>query len=226
MISDTGMDEFIQKVASHATNTFPAYIDKTDVASELWVWYLDNEQTVTKLIRDNESWQPMLFTTMTRVANTYILTQDAATNGYSPEDAYSYSTAVVRELLKDAFDYDDWQSFSTFGDGQPKSKGLVNQTGDRMAMLADVKRGWSKLPERQGNIIFLSYRAGYSTADLAEYLGITEKGAESALRRAVGALRKKLGRIPLSDLQGGYSARSRAVGNAEANAIMDRQYNG
>lgn len=226
MISDTEMDEFIQKVARNVAGNFPSYISTRDTAAHVWCWYMDNEQTVSKLIRDDESWGAKLYGTMTRVATDFALKEEAAVNGYSPEDVYFYSTTVIKELLKDAFDYEDWQSFSTFGDGQPRSKGQVNETGNRMAMLADVKRATEGLAERHYNIILWHYKYGVDFKDLSEILEISESGARKALERAVKAIQKQLGKKSLADMRNGWDERTERFTNTQAQAQVQRDYEG
>lgn len=227
ILSDNAMDTFIKKVAGNVANNFPSYVTRDDVAHHLWVWFLDNEYTVTSLIRDNESWEPMLYGTMVRVASTYALEEEAATNGYSTDDVYHYSTTVVRELLKDAFDYEDWQSFSTFGDGQPKSKVQSNQTGDRMAMLADVKTATENLNDDQYNVILWTYKFGFDAKALAEQLEVTETAARKRLERAVKAVQRGLGRKGLADMRNGWEGRTtERPSNAQALSLSESQYNG
>lgn len=223
MISDEGMNEFIQKVAKATSSSYPNYIDSEDVAQHLWGWYLDNEHTVTKLIRGNESWQRMLYSTMAKTAHTFMQKQDAEVNGYSTDDVYQYSTAVVRTLLEDVFDYEDWQSFSTFGDGQPKSK-RVGPTSDRIEMLIDVKRGLDELTERQYHMILWRYKFRFDNEMIAEAAGIKPVSVQKAVDRAVEALRRKLGKKTLTDMQNGWSERESRMSSAQALAYQESIY--
>ena len=235
MYDDNDMDRFIKNVAGNVARSFPPYVTKSDVAHHIWVWYLENEVTVTSLMRDNESWEPMLYGTMTRVANEYALEEEAQANGYSRDDVYFYTTKVVRELLKDTFDYENWQSFSSFGDGQPKQKAQANTTGDRIAMLADVKAAVEKLGDDQYNIILWIYKFGVDYPTLAETLEVTEDAARKRVSRAVQAVRKLLGQESLADLRNAVGDASRLYategehrrfGNAQARAVTESQYSG
>lgn len=225
MISDEGMNEFITKVAATTSNSYPAYIDPQDVAQHLWGWYLDNEHTVTNLIRDNESWQRMLYSTMAKIAHTFMQQHEADVNGYSTDDVYQYSTNVVRTLLEDVYDYENWQSFSTFGDGQPKSK-RQTPTSDRVDMLIDIKRALEQLTTGQAEILSWRYEFGLDFDIIADSLGISEKAARARLDRAVGAVRKLLGKKSLADMRNGWSARERRLTNTEALAYQEYMYNG
>lgn len=207
-MTDEEMNTLIKQVAGNVAGNFPSYVESDDIASVLWVWYMENERSVTKMIRDNpESWGAMLYGTMVRVASTHALETEADTHGYSVDDLYSYSTPVVRELLQDAFDYENWQSFQSFGDGQPKSK-RQSATGDRVDMLIDVKSAVEGLSEEQQNLIYWRFKYGFDYELIGHSLQISEGAARKRTERAVGAVRKQLGKKSLADMRSGWDGRT------------------
>lgn len=225
MIDDNAMNTFIKQVAGNVARNFPSYVDSDDVTSVLWVWYMENEHSVTKMIHDNpESWGAMLYGTMVRVASTYAIETEADTHGYSVDDLYFYSTPVVRELLKDAFDYENWQSFQSFGDGQPKSK-RQSATSDRIDMLIDVKSAVEGLSLEQQELIYWRFEYQFEYDHIAEALEISEEAARKRVERAVGAVRKALGKKPLSDMSRGFSGRTEArMNTAQALSYQENIY--
>lgn len=224
--NDPTLVKIVQDVARSVSSHFPSYVSRNDTEQDIWLWVLRNKRSISKLIREHESWEPMVRATITKVANSSALKEDAAVNGYSSDDTYNYTTATIKRLLPDVFDHEDWQSFATFGDGMPKAKGLVNETGDRMAMLADIKKAVDDLPEEQYNLIVWVYKYKESWVSLGEILGCSDSTARDRTRRAVEAIRKYLGKVPLTDLQNSGTRARRAFGNAEANAITERNYEG
>jgi DNA-directed RNA polymerase specialized sigma24 family protein len=220
------MHELVKKVSGHVASSYPSYITADDVAQNIWIWVYEHVNTVADLVRNDESWERKLYATMSRVGHEASLREEAETNGYSPEDVYHYSVPVIRTLLEDAFDYQDWQSFGSFGDGQPKAKAQANQTGDRIAMLADVKSAWEKLNGDQKDTICMYFAELHNYEKLGQALGISPNAARQRLDRAVKALQRGLGRKSVSDMQQGYSSRRRSFGNAEARAVNERNYSG
>lgn len=226
-MTDEEMNTFIKQVAGNVARNFPSYVEADDITSDLWVWFLENEYSVAKMIRDNaESWGAMLYGTMVRVASTRAIQIEADTHGYSPEDLYYYTTPVVRELLKDAFDYENWQSFQSFGDGQPKSK-RQSATSDRVDMLIDVKSAVEKLSIDQQELIYWRFEHSLEYEHIAEALEISEEAARKRVERAVGAVRKILGKKSTTDVRMDYAdAQSRSRGNAAAQAMNESLYSG
>lgn len=224
-MTDEEMNTFIKQVAGNVAGNFPSYVESDDITSVLWVWYMENEHSVNGMIRDNpESWGAMLYGTMVRVASTYALETEASTHGYSVDDLYSYPAPVVRELLKDAFDYENWQSFSSFGDGQPKSK-RQEATSDRVDMLIDVKSAVEKLNEDQYNLILWRFKYQFPYEEIGTALQCSEDAARKRVERAVGAVRKQLGRKSLADMRSGWDGRTEArMSTAQALSYQENIY--
>lgn len=225
MIDYTALTPLVERVASAVHASFPSHHDVDDTKQTLWLWVFENKNTIGGLIRNDESWERQLYSTMTKEATKFLKKEDSASYGYSQEDVFNYPTAVIEELLSQVFDYEDWQSFGHHGDGQPKSKGQANMTGDRIAMLIDIKSAVQRLKSDQYNAILWTYKYHFTSADLGEVLEVSEEAAKKRVSRAVQAVRRLLGTKPLSDLRKGYEARS-GVGNAEAQYITERNYEG
>lgn len=71
------------------------------------------------------------------------------------------------------------------------------------ALLKDVvNRAISVLPERQASVLIAKYVDGYSTDELAEIMGSTNKAVESLLGRARIAFRSAFDRLAVDGLEG------------------------
>lgn len=227
MFDTTALKPLVNRVAHSVSSSFPSHYQIEDTEQEIFLWVLENQNTVERVVRDNpESWEGILYPLMSKAANKHLKKEDAATYGYSADDVFEYSTSAVEALLETAFSYEDWQSFGIHGDGQPRAKGQVNETGDMLAMLVDVKSAVERLTEKQYNAIVWRYKYHWTPAELAEGEGITRQGAEKRLGSAVQAIRKSLGVKPYTDVRRPGEARRSVIGNTEANAITDRQYEG
>lgn len=226
MIDYDTLTPLVKKAASAAHSSFPQHHEVSDTEQTIWLWVFEKKNTIAKIFRDTERPEGVLYDLMLKEANGFLKKEDAVSHGYSEEDAYYYTTEVVKTLLEDVFDYEDWQSFAAKGDGQPSSKVQANMTGDRIAMLADVKSALEKLGEDQYDTLAAVYRDGLTPEELGERLDITEDGAKGRVRRAVGAVQRRLGSRPYSDLRAGYEGRTEPVSAAEAQYTVERDYEG
>ena len=219
------IEPLVERAARNTVRKWPSYVTVDDVAQEIWLWAYGRQKSIMNVMRQ-DAWEAKVYSTMLKAASTAAHKEDRAVNDYSEDDTYTYSREVIKTLLDSAFNYNDWQSFSTFGDGQPHAKGQVNETGDLMAMLSDVKAALAEIKEQYRDVLYLRHCMQYSFERIGETVGITKQGAEQRHSAALNALRDRLGRVPLSDLQGGWDERRDVISNAEARAISDRQYEG
>jgi DNA-directed RNA polymerase specialized sigma24 family protein len=226
MLDITRLAPLLKKIADSTASQFPKYVDRDDVESALYVWAYERRGMVSKIMTDSESWEARLYQLINRAAMDYALKEDAAVHGYSEDDTFVYTIEQLKSLLEQVWDYENWQTFGVFGEaGMPHAKGLVNQTGDRLAMLADVKRGLDLISDDHYNVLVWRYKQNLSLSQLGEALEISKSTAQGRAESAVKALQKELGRVPLSDLQKGHSVRSRGT-TASALALQEQQYEG
>lgn len=226
MLDYSTLTPLVKRVAQAAHVNFPPHYDSGDTEQTLWLWVLENKNTINEILNNPERSEGTLYNLMLKAANSHLKKEDQAAYGYSEEDVFSYPLEAVKTALEAVFDYEDWQSFSTFGDGQPKSKGQANQTGDHVVMMIDVKRAVEGLPTDQYNAIVWTYKMGYTAENLAFELDITEDAAKKRVQRAVKAVHRALGKKPYADLRRGYDGRREPEGNAESLALTERQYEG
>lgn len=226
MIDIERLSPLLKKIADSTASQFPTYVDRDDVESALYVWAYERKNMVSKIMEDAESWEARLYQLIAKTAMDYALKEDGAVHGYSEDDTFLYTITQLKSLLEQVWDYEDWQTFGVFGEaGMPHAKGLVNQTGDRLAMLADVKSALDRISDDHYNILVWIYKQHKTHQVVADESGWTRGSVSTRLSGALKALRKELGRVPLSDLQRGHSARSRGT-TAEALAVQEKNYNG
>lgn len=220
------MAPLVERAATATVNKWPSHVDVEDVQQELWIWALEKQASVEKA-QKIDGWEAKVYSTMLKVASATASKEDQQANGYTQDDTYVYSVAVIEVLLESVFQYEDWQSFGAKGDGQPHAKGQVNETGDMIAMLSDVKAGLAELSDEQREVLFLRYGIPLNWEQVGEHLGgVTKQAAQRRGSRAVNALRDKLGRVNPSDLRAGWDNRREAIGSERAQIQTDRQYEG
>lgn len=230
MIDYTAFTPLVKRVADSVHSSFPAHHSREDTESALWIWLFENKNTIMKYVHDVESLERKLHSLMTKAANAHLRKEDAAVYGYSNDDVFNYGTDLVKTLLESVFQHEDWQSFGSPSDGQPKPKVQSNMTGDRLAMLADVKSAIEKLSDSYRQVLHLYYKGHLTQAEMAGQLGVTEMAVRKRLERAVQAIRKQLGERPYSELRDDgrrYRSGDRGPrGSASALAQIERDYEG
>lgn len=216
----------VKQVARSVSSSFPHYVTSEDTEGHLWVWVYDKKSTLVKLVEDDpQDWERKIASTMRKVAFDYCAKEKAAVEGYSVDDLYRYTIPKIKSLLPDIFEYADWQSFGVKGDGQPGSKPLANQTGDRIAELVDIRAAVKRLPEETKQLLYLVHVYQYTAENLAEHFDITHEAAKKRSQRAYGAVQRELGRRDPGE-QPGPTQRRTVRSNAAWRASQASQYEG
>lgn len=224
MIDHETVAPIIQSVAGVVRRMYPV-VDRGDLEGAQWEWVYSNPAKVKNYLSADAT--GLLTNRLRSVAQRFAAAENEIVQGRNPEDFAPYSPRVVGELLKDVFSYEDWQPSGQFGDGMPTAKRLANTTGDRMAMLADVKVALEKLPEDQYNVIVWTYKYHYSNAKLAGVLEITEDAARMRVNRAVKKISATLSGMAPSTSEGAdpeYIGSRKVMTNATARAITSSQW--
>lgn len=219
------LEPLVKRAASATAAKWPSYVSAEDVAQELWLWAYENQNSVESAMRAGD-WEAKVYSTMLKVASSAASTEDQQTSGYTKDDTYVYSVGVIETLLESVFDYTDWQSFGFRGDGQPTAKGQVNETGDVVAMLSDVKSALAEIKQEYREVLFYRFGLHLTHEDVAERLGVTFNAAQKRHKRAIEALRDKLGRVSPADLRTGWDNRREVFGNERSQIMTERQYEG
>jgi DNA-directed RNA polymerase specialized sigma24 family protein len=216
----------VKNVARSVSGQFPTSVTMEDTEQALWLWLYEKRASVLQTVQDSpDEWEAKIAGTMRKVASSHCAREKAATEGYSLEDLYRYSIPKIKSLLPDIFEYTDWQSFGSKGDGQPGSKPLANQTGDRVAELVDIKAAVKRLPDSTKELLYLVHVYHYTVENLAEHFEISVEAAKKRLTRSYGAVQRELGRGD-PDARPGPSQRRTVRSNAAWRASQASQYEG
>jgi len=225
MLDWTRLTPAVDRAAGIAASNFPAHHDISDIKQEIWVWIMENKNTVTRILTEEDG-PDRLAAHLVKVAQGAYKKEDAAVYGYSQEDKFYYSVDLIKSILEVIFRYEDWQSFAMSQDTQPKAKAEPATGGNNLASYADVKSAVEKLPEDYYNLIVWRYKYQYTFTRIGAQQGTSKQSVQERHERAVRAIQALLGQQPLSDLRRGYDGRTEARGNASSRAQVERDYEG
>jgi len=226
MLDWTRLTPAVKRAAGIAKANFPAHHSADDVAQEIWVWIMQNKNTVTRILTE-ENYEATLNTYLVRAGQSALKTEDAQVYGYDEEDVFHFSLELIKSILEVVFEHEDWQSFAqAASDGMPRAKSEPATSGNNLASYADVSRAITALPEDQYNVLVWRYKYHYTFTQIGMDAGITKQAAADRHRAAVSAIQQFLGKRDLSDYRRGYSGRTEARGNASGRVQTERDYEG
>lgn len=227
MMDYTVLTPAVDRAASAVASKFPAHHDVSDIKQEMWMWIMENKNTVTRVLESTEYPGAVLEPLLVKAGNAYLKTEDAQAYGYDEEDVFNFSVDLIKSILEVVFIHEDWQSLAqAIGDGMPRQKSEPATSGNNLASYADVSRAITSLPEDQYNTLVWRYKYRWTFTQIGEEMGITKQGAADRHRAAVNAIQQYLGKRDLADFRRGYEGRSEPRGNASGQAQVERDYEG
>lgn len=229
MLDTDEINDLLNPAAQNAARMFAPYASADDILNDLWVWALENSARVESYTNDTEGdGQKKLRSAISQEARKAGQKYKAQACGYSVDDVMRYSVKALEALLPDVFDYEDWQSFGSRGDGQPTAKTPAHMTGDRTAELVDISLALRALRERSYNVLVWRYKYNLTHEAIAMELGVHPSNATRGIKAALKALQKQLGPKVQDDgesLSDGPGTR-RVMSNAAWRASTAKQWDG
>lgn len=182
----------IARAVDSATSEYGKFSPREDFEAHCWLIVFENRDAFSQaLTREDDK---SIIGHLTAEAMRFGLAEKAVQHGYSIEDMIEYPPAMIRHLLPDVFDLENVQSFESKWDAMPRSKGLANATGDKLAHVLDIRSALPRLTQKQYDAIVWRYKMGYSFQLIGQELGISEEAAKDRVRKAIRSLSKTLRR--------------------------------
>lgn len=221
---------WINQTAAATYRAYSSWVSLPDVAATLWLWAVSNEARIEEYL-SREDGEKIIRTILRAEARTYALKERSMNTGNSLEDLTWYGPALIRKVLPDVFDYEDWQSFEAGQSDGRGSKPVANATGDRLAYILDIKGALTSLQGDHVKLLREHYGKGVSLKACAIALGISDDACQKRLQRAVYAIADKLNGVrehdPYEAVNGQFDTRTKgrkAMSNAAARAATDANW--
>jgi RNA polymerase sigma factor (sigma-70 family) len=128
---------------------------------------------------------------------TIIANERKKRSGLQPGDVFYYTAVMIRELLPDIWDEDDWTNSSTSSAEEIRSPSRPAEGNNRLAMVADIRSAFFTLSKKDQAFLEDFYRDGGLSADaMAASLEVTERTIRRRDDRIMEKLVERLGGEP------------------------------
>lgn len=112
-------------------------------------------------------------------------------------DIYYYTPQMVREILPDIFDTDDWSTSTSTMSDEPRRPGRPAEGNNRLAAICDVRAAYHGLADSEKMVLQELYAAGGVTFEvLAATLDVHERTVRRREQRIIEKLVERLGGEP------------------------------
>lgn len=197
-MTTTGLEPVVYSVSRQLANRYRGYVEREDLAQELWVWILNHQDKVESWV---ESYHPksverLVARALRNAGDKHCRKEKARQVGYEPDDEFFYSLGMVTDMLTLYFD-PEWTAPRAIQLGATPSSQAASEGWNLQTMVSDVGRAYERLSASDQELIRYVYGSGDPRDNIAglalDWGGITYNAADHRVRRVLGRIRAALG---------------------------------
>jgi RNA polymerase sigma factor (sigma-70 family) len=168
-------------------------VEPADIRQELWLWFLTHPKKLkTWEDLDGKETTKLISRSLRNAAKDYCQKEKARIVGYHVSDNYYYDRQILEILLPAVFTGSNVAP-SLVDLGFTATRKVASEGGNWFAMMSDIDKALTKLPEEQWNILYSRFRQGQDNSDVASELQISDDAARMRINRALNSLLNLLG---------------------------------
>jgi DNA-directed RNA polymerase specialized sigma24 family protein len=170
----------------------------TDLVGEANLWMVENLDKVELWREQGRHGQNKLRNACKQRCLTVVARERRKRTGLESGDMFYYTPQMIREILPDIFDPDDWStSTSTQDDSGVKGPARPGEGNNRLAAIVDVRSAYFGLPQADRILLADLYQAGgLSFEVVAASMNVHERTVRRREERVIEKLVERLGGEP------------------------------
>jgi len=178
--------------AQSAHRSSRGLIDLGDLIGEANMWMVENYRKVIAWREEGRHGQNKLRQACRQKCLTVVAQERKRRSGLGSGDIFYYTPQMVRELIPDIFDVDDW-TITVNNNGELKGKSSPSEGGNKLAMIVDVRGAFYNLGVDDRDVIVSLYRDGLQYQQIADKLEVSERTVRRKEERIMEKIVERLG---------------------------------
>jgi len=163
---------------------------------EAFLWMLNNYDKVTLWRTQGGHGQNKLRNACRQRCLSVLAKERRARSGLQKGDIFYYTPQMLREILPDIWDEDDWVTGSTYA-SEVRSPSRPSEGNNRLAMVADVRAAFFGLSKKEQQLLEDLYRdGGLDEEIIALQLDVTPRTVKRREARCLDKMVERLGGEP------------------------------
>jgi RNA polymerase sigma factor (sigma-70 family) len=172
-------------------------VDAGDLIGEANLWMISNMDKLVLWREQGRHGDNKLRNACRQRCLTVIAKERRVRSGAQAGDTQYYTAAMVRELLPDIFDIDDWLTGSAAVSGEVRGPSRPAEGNNRLAMIADIRSAFFGLPVADRELLAQLYQDGGATYDaVANMTEVHERTVRRREERVIEKMVERLGGEP------------------------------
>lgn len=172
-------------------------VDAQDLIGEANLWMVSHMEKVVSWRSQGRHGQNKLRNACRQRCLTIIAKERRQRSGLEPGDSFYYTPQILREVLPDIFDVEDWNNSSMALSNDVRTPARPSEGNNRLAIVSDIRAAFYGLPQKDQDFLSDMYRDGGIPIDvMAMTWEITERSVKRREERIMEKLVERLGGEP------------------------------
>jgi RNA polymerase sigma factor (sigma-70 family) len=172
-------------------------IESDDLFNDACLWMLEHPNKILEWRDEGKHGENKLRNAARQRCLTIIRVERQKRAGFDRNDVFYYTQQMIREIIPNIFDVQDWTTGETVYGGEVRGSTRPNEGNNRLAMIADVRSAFYSLPEKDRVFLENHYRnGGLTLEEMAAWLDCSDRTVRRRDERIMDKLVERLGGEP------------------------------
>lgn len=172
-------------------------VERDDLIQEARLWMLEHADKLDTWKEQGRHGANKLRHACRQACLTVIAKERRRRSGLQAGDTFYYTPIMVKEIMANIFEIDDWSNSSAIGEQEVKGASRPSEGNNRVAMIVDVRSAYFSLPQNDRNLLSDLYENGGMAHDIAAATwGVTERTIRRREERIIDKMVERLGGEP------------------------------
>jgi hypothetical protein len=172
-------------------------VEYGDLVAEAHLWIVENYEKIEKWRDEGRHGENKLRNACRQRCLTVIARERRKRSNLQPGDVFYYTPQMLREILPNIWDEDDWTTGQQVTSGEVRGSSRPAEGNNRLAMIVDVRVAFYNLRENDQKLLCDMYRDGGLPVDvMAAQWEVTERTIKRREERVLDKMVERLGGEP------------------------------
>lgn len=197
LIYDEKILTLARQAAHSALRSGRGILPEEDLIGEANYWIVKNAKRVTEWLERGKHGENMIRHAARAHCLQKVATERRKKSRLEQGDLFYYTVGIIKEVLPDIFDMDDWSSSSQTAPDEMRRPSAPSEGNNRLAVIVDVRAAFLALPDPDQTLLHDLYADGGVTREvLAMAYEVTERTIRRREERAIDRMIERLGGLP------------------------------
>lgn len=197
MVIDDGELKLAAQGAKSAWRSSRNLIDYNDLLGEAHLWLVENYSKLEEWREEGRHGKNKIRIACRQKCLSVVARERKRRSGLQHGDAFYYTLQMIREVLPNVWDPDDWQTSQQVLTGDARTPSRPSEGNNRLAMIVDIRGALFNLPEIDQQLLSGMYKDGGTPLDVvATQWEVTERTIRRREERILDKMVERLGGEP------------------------------